>query len=324
MADSHRNLYIFSFDMKRFLSFFILFLIPIIVFAVIAELLFRFLPNDYNYKSNYMNTHSSEIECLILGNSHSAWGIDPTCFSFNTFNLAFAGQPLIYDELLLEKYINQMTSLKYVIISVSYCAPYVIFEQNDRRSISIYPIYFDINPCNDTWEYHFEITANSPRINFSRLVNLFSKTEKRCLEYGNYTAPCISDTMQLSNSTAQRHNNAYRKDLDSSSTAFERNVCALKRILAICETKNIRLFVVIPPHTVSYVNNLDQQMKIKTMDMLQSISNSSNVCLLNFSEDIRFMDNCNFSDEDHLCLHGSEIYSRILNDTIQYYEHKCQ
>ena len=144
--------------MKLFLKSSVLFLLPIVVFLFAAESMLRFSPNDYNYKSNYMAAHSSEIECLVLGNSHSAWGIDPSFFSFKTFNLAFAGQPLIFDALLLEKYINQMDSLKYVILSVSYCVPYVDLEQDPIRS-RVYSIYFAIHPDYDNLRYHFELTA---------------------------------------------------------------------------------------------------------------------------------------------------------------------
>lgn len=304
--------------MKRFLKSFALFMIPIIAFAVIVESILRFSPNDYNYKSNYMSEHASEIECLILGNSHSAWGIAPNYFPFKTFNLAFAGQPLIFDELLLEKYINKMTSLKYVILSTSYCVPYYDFEHDENDvSTRIYPIYFDIYPDYDEWKYHFEITASHPRIILSRLANMLSSTELRCLEYGNYTEQCLSDTIQLSNLAALKHNDFYRRVCDSLPVIYEKNVGALKKMVNLCEEKAIHLFLVIPPHTVSYLNNLNPQMKNETLSLLQDISQSSNVCVLNYSNDIRFLDNRNFSDEDHLCQQGSEKFSKILNDTIQ-------
>lgn len=265
-----------------------------------------------------MEEHASEIECLILGNSHSAWGVDPASFSMNTFNLAFAGQPLIFDELLLEKYIDMMPSLQYVILSVSYSVPYRDFEheKNDNHT-RIYPIYFGIKPDYDTWKYHFEVTAISPRVNFSRLLKLLSTTELRCSEFGFYTASCMSDTMQISNAASQLQNEYYNRVRDSLSIIYDKNIVALHNIATICENNGVNLFLVVPPHTVTYLNNLNPIMKKETISLLQNISHSTNVHFLNFSGDTRFLDNTIFSDEDHLCRDGAEKYSKILNDTIK-------
>ncbi len=304
--------------MKQFLKSFIYFFVPLIVLAISVESILRYSPNDYNFKSKYMTDHANEIECLVLGNSHSAWGIDPNEFSFNTFNLAFAGQPLIFDNLLLQKYITKMNDLKCVVLSVSYVVPYCDFEhEKNDRSTKIYPIYFNIHPDYANWKFYFEITANSPRTICSRLIGLFSNTELRCANKGQYYAHCMDVSKDFGNGASNRHNENYRVAKDSLPIIYCKNIEALKNIVSICQKKGIACFLVLPPHSQTYISNLSMDMKMSTMQLLKKLNrNNSNVFFIDFSNDIRFMSNDLFSDEDHLCRNGAMQYSKILNDTI--------
>lgn len=318
MVELHKSLFISNFSMKRYLITVCIFIVPIICVAVGVELWMRYSPNDYNYKSKYMKNHATDIECLILGNSHSAWGIDPNCFSFNTFNLAYAGQPLTYDEKLLRKYINELPKLRTLIMSISYVVPYCDYEHGKEKwRAKTYPIYFNIKPDFDNWKYHFEITANSPRVILSRLQQLCNESELHCKVRGNYYATCLSSDEVLKKSRAAEGHNAlyYRKD--SLPIIYEKNINALKSIIEMCKDKDVQCFFVVPPHTQCYIQSLDNNMKLSTVSLLTSIeTNNSNVHFLNFGNDRRFLSNDLFSDADHLCKSGSELFSKILNDTI--------
>ena len=72
--------------MRKFSIKTLLFVVPILLLAVIIEIFLRLIPNDYLHKKKYLDAHSCDIETLILGSSHSFYGIDPNYFSNNTFN----------------------------------------------------------------------------------------------------------------------------------------------------------------------------------------------------------------------------------------------
>ena len=90
--------------MKRFVIKTIYISLPILVVAILMEILLRNTPNDYLFKKQYLDKHSSEIETLILGSSHSFYGFNPEYFSSNTFNASHISQSLNYDFEILKKY----------------------------------------------------------------------------------------------------------------------------------------------------------------------------------------------------------------------------
>ena len=75
-------------------------MLPIFVFMGGAECYVRRLPNIYKYKNEWMEQHAEEVETLIVGNSFAMNGIIPDSIGRNSYNLAFGGEPLIYDHFL--------------------------------------------------------------------------------------------------------------------------------------------------------------------------------------------------------------------------------
>lgn len=73
--------------MKRFYYAIILFILPIIVFMGMAELYVRSLPNIYKYKNDWMEQHAEEVETLILGSSHTMFGVNPKYLGRSSFNI---------------------------------------------------------------------------------------------------------------------------------------------------------------------------------------------------------------------------------------------
>ena len=112
--------------MKKFISKTIFFLLPILVLAVIMEISLRAIPNDYKQKRDYMDSHSDEIEVLVLGSSHSLYGINPKYFSQKTYNMAYVSQSLDLDYKILEKYHNRFKNLKTIIVDISCFSLYAI------------------------------------------------------------------------------------------------------------------------------------------------------------------------------------------------------
>src|SRR5690554_6235011 len=106
--------------MKKLLTHITLFLIPILLIWILAEVFYRTVPNTYSYKHEQISHHNDEVEVLVLGDSHTFYGINPEWLTLKTFNLSNVSQTIYFDKLLFEKHITHLSDLKYLILSVEY------------------------------------------------------------------------------------------------------------------------------------------------------------------------------------------------------------
>ena len=141
------------------------------------EVALRAIPNDYKQKRNYMDSHSNEIEVLILGSSHSLYGINPKYFSQKTYNMAYVSQSLDLDYKILEKYQDRFKNLKTIIVDISYFSLYVTLETGPESwRAKNYNIYYDIQTSKAT--NNFEVLTNKLDINYSRMKLYYIKRIK--------------------------------------------------------------------------------------------------------------------------------------------------
>ena len=77
---------------------------PLLLGALILEVLIQNIPNEYSYKKSYLDSNSNEIEVLFLGSSHVYYGVNPEYISANSFNASHIAQTLDYDYAILKKY----------------------------------------------------------------------------------------------------------------------------------------------------------------------------------------------------------------------------
>lgn len=142
--------------MKGFLRNIFVFSLLIIVPLVLAEVYVRSLPNPSRYKHEWMLRHSGEVETLVLGSSHTFYGISPSLLGEGAFSLAQPSQTYRYDYYLLTRY--NMPRLKTVILPFSYTS---LFEDIEAEK-TLHPwavryrLYMDCDIHSPLSEYGFE------------------------------------------------------------------------------------------------------------------------------------------------------------------------
>ena len=122
-----------------------------VIFATIiyCEIRLRDIPNSYTIKKYYLEKDLNDIQVLILGSSHTYFGINPEFFNLKGYNLANASQTLYYDKELLGRYIDRMPNLKIVIISYSYFALWTeLYENVENWRDYCYYHFWGIKPNN--------------------------------------------------------------------------------------------------------------------------------------------------------------------------------
>ena len=71
--------------MKRFLGKILTFILAFILLLAILEYTYAALENDYSYKADHLSKSENTYETIILGSSHSYYGINPQLFDNSNY-----------------------------------------------------------------------------------------------------------------------------------------------------------------------------------------------------------------------------------------------
>jgi hypothetical protein len=298
--------------MKRFLKLIIIFLVPVLVLAFATEILLRKIPNDYQFKRNYLDRNSNTIQTLFLGNSHVYYGIDPQYISGTSFNAAYVSQSFNYDLDILERYKNKWDSLKYIVLALDYPSLYGRLEKGTEAwRIKNYSIYYNINTSLNVAD-HTEICNNNLKMVITRLSNYYIKKTSGItssfLGWGDdYTAAHKKDIVLTGRSAAQRQKTYH---------SLPENIGSLRAIVEFAKARNITLVLFTPPGYSTYVQNLDKDRLNEAIHAAISVTgNYQNSIYLNWLNDPAFVAE-DYYDADHLNEIGAKKLSLKMDSVI--------
>lgn len=295
--------------MKRFGLHILWFLLPICFIAVFLEFALRNIPNDYVVKNDYLKVHASNIEVLVLGSSHTYYGINPAFFSKKGFNAAYVSQSIDFDLAILKKYEKQLKKLHFLVVPVDYFTLYNSLELSDESwRIKNYALYYELD--NLPFKYHFELINGKFEFAVKRLAYYFkSETPITCNELGFGTAYKAYKSLELVENgklAAKRHTAAKNK-----SNQKLRNV--LHKFVEFTEQNHIKLVLVTCPAYSSYTNHLKKAQLHEMYKVIFDVKKGhSNVLYFDFLKHKSF-NASDFFDGDHLNDRGAKKFSLLLN-----------
>lgn len=287
---------------------------PLLVLLIAIEILLQSIPNNYKVKSNYIDKHSEVIETLILGNSHTYYGLNPEWMSERTFNMSNVSQSLDIDLDILNHYLPKMPQLKTVVIRLSYDSMFETLSKTDEHwRYKDYALYTDI-PLKYSRKHHSEILSISFKENLKRIYKYYLKSE------ASVTCNPLGWGMDAHSSQAKDlyKNGALvaKKHTATSKNLFDDNFKTLKEIADLCSQNKVDVIMVTPPAFESYYLNLNYQQLEATVNTGLELANQyDHVSYYNFLEYWRF-DREHFFDADHLNERGALLFSKMINDII--------
>lgn len=295
--------------MRKFLKYLFVFFLPIVLVFICTEVLIWNIPNDYQQKSRYLETHAPEIETLILGASHAFSGLNPAFFPSHTYNAAYVSQSLDIDLFILEKYKNQWNNLKSVALVVSYPSLYERLIYTDEYwRLNDYARYFDSSLATDVW-YRSEVLSNKFWYNLYRIYSYYLCNNSAVLSESNGWRKRIHDP--LFDFSTHGKERALLHTIDDP-RCYEENVAILSQIIEFCSEHNIQLLLCTLPVYHTYLDCMNEKQAnefIETMEALTMKNEAvSYINLLN-SPDFTKVD---FIDSDHLAESGAKKASLII------------
>ena len=302
--------------MKKFLVRLFIFLTPVIIVIGLWEYGLSKIQNSYSLKRAQLEAQAPKIEVLVLGGSFTLRGVNPDYFNMKGYNAANVEQSIFYDTRIALKYLDEMTSLKVVLISVSYNTMW--WQTCDGKEP--FRDYFYA----DYWGIRY------PAIKWYD-INIYS----RILQYGNFTAfqmalrkfqvnlvqdyrdngwaPKMRETLPINDSIGlamamDRKKEFKRENLDS-------NIHDLTHLLEELKKHKISAVFYTPPVTTSNYKFMEQN-RLKTMDsVMTNLCNAYNCKWYDYHKDSRFTDT-DFKDVGHLNPDGATKFSEIINEEI--------
>ena len=286
------------------------------------EILLRNIPNDYEFKKEYLDKYSPEIETLILGSSHSFYGFNPVYFTNKTFNASHISQSLNYDFEIIKKYDYDFKQLKTIVLPISY---FTLFTKLDAGTeswrVKNYILYYGLKTSNSYTDYT-EVLSSKFNVNLKRLVSYYiiSESAISCTNLGwgtNYKSENARDLIESGKTAAIRHSQDINDINDIKCKNILRdNELTLSSIIAWCKNRNIRIVLLTPPAFKSYRKNLIETQLNVTIEIAKRIDLDNNNCIyLNLLNDSNFVAK-DFYDADHLSEIGAEKLSKLINEKI--------
>lgn len=302
--------------MKKLYIKIILFCLPVFVVWASLEFFYRTVATNYTYKTAQIETEYKDIETLLLGDSHTFFGLNPDYFSAATFNLGNISQSLYFDELLLGKHLENLPNLKTVVLNVSY---FSLSAKDNSKEDSWRKYFYDQQMDLDVPI----VAAYDPKKYSLALARRFKKSaelvhtyfEKGAIlscypnGYGKQDeSDVVSDKNKIAVIIAKKH--------EDESLDFANNTKRLQRMIMLCKERNVRVVLLeMPVYSVYYgLLNANKKQEIKkTLSGLAS--NSQNTSYLDWNKNEAFLPS-DFRDADHLTNEGAEKCSRLLDGVL--------
>lgn len=320
--------------MKRFISKLSIFVLLLAAALGLMELGFRLKPTTFKDKYTGLDKFAPEIEILALGHSHANEGFDPHVLNHRGFNMAVGFQNVYFDDYLLGHFIDRMDSLKWVVIATSYYHFYNTLPDLDKMrgedlfNTVKYHLYWQADSVKNVRipdydpRYNLEI-LNNPASSYIAMFKYYltgeafnpaTKAERKdFIKYGFGQGQDVThnETFLDENGIFYAATQTPRKDgmleLDGSF-----NFLKYESIVKRCESKGVKVAIVLYPCWHTYVENLNKFQLDDTKRMMRELADNHDNCIaLDFMSDPRF-DSSDFHDAIHLNKNGAEKMARIL------------
>jgi hypothetical protein len=297
---------------KKFIVRLLLFLLPLLLAVISIEYMLRSIPNDYAYKRDYLEQNASEIEVLILGNSHAYRSIISENIDFKAFNAAYISQSLDIDFLLFEQYSPKLEKLHFLVLNISYPSLFSSLKTSKENwRLKNYNIYYDQNITRNPINYS-EFLSNAFKVNKEKFVKyyIFNKNPISCSSLGSGTLEGTGIFKLIAIEAAKRHTK-------NGLPYYKEFLRSLDKVIRYCQERGIHVILVTPPVHRNYFENLDLIQLEKMNQIIDSVSYIyDHIHKVNHLDSNLYQD-VDFKNGDHVNRSGAVKFTQELNRTIK-------
>lgn len=281
-------------------------LLPLLAVTA-AEVWLRAQPGPARYKHEWMTSSADRVGTLVLGSSHTYYGIEPEVLGDDAFSLALPSQTYRYDLALLRRY--RMPRLKTVIVPLSYFSLHEDLETVSREPHTAvrYRIYMDVDEHPRLSVYGFE-TAHPAAVREKLKRALSGERMKWSRSGQGLDFRPVPDGKPVENGRERAEANTY----GAAGAAFDANFARLEQMAAWCAARGVRLVLLTTPVSAAFREACDTA-QLQTVARAEGrlLACHPEILRLDYSADSRFCA-ADFYDADHLNTRGARKLSRLI------------
>ncbi len=302
---------------RRFSRFLVTLAILALVHIVLDAYLF-YRPSDYAEKANLLRS-STPVEILILGSSHSLFGIRPDKLKERAINLANVSQSLSLDEQIMRIFLRKHPELRLVVVPVSYFSlDYCLSRGTEEWRDCLYFRFLGVHErsfveiCKDARYWSLPVFYGSGRL---RKILSGDAREIRMpsLDSFGWCHPKPEYFGIISQEAARArvkgHQGLMFADLEP------KNKQILVRLIDACLHQKVKVLLITLPVFETYLAQTDPNTLKHMRSVLQQFGNLPGVKYVDYLADPRF-GRSDFADNDHLNENGAAEFSSLLDQEV--------
>lgn len=272
----------------------------------------RSIKTPYSYKATWLRENGDRVNTLILGSSHTYYGLNPSVLGDSVFNLANISQTPEYDFALLKEFNPYMPNLKRVIVPISYFTyrdPKM--EDMDRGLCVQYKVGMNLPLHSDLSFYNLSLTDFKSYS--GRLRNIIMPQELNLCDslgfgLGFDLAHRASDWKEGASKRAE--------DLTQNAPGRPREVEeVLENMITYCRERDINVVFITTPVWRGFRKAIDKDQYHEMREGISKIKEKEGTIYFDFFGSEVFTDD-DYHDSDHLSDIGATKLSRMLRDSL--------
>lgn len=302
--------------MKQFLKFCLLFILPVLVFLVVLEIVVGRIPNSYSYKYDYVLKNGQQIKTLSIGHSQLYDGFRPATFGASSFNLCNSEQTYTDGYYLLHELLPYMPNLKMVILPIGYYHVGKLDRNgSSNRELTERSCYYH--------KYmHLDYDGQVPLQYLYECLNPYKAWQKVYSYYVNHTDMVGCDSLGergAKHISKQKFKlgslNILRgytvKETDSRKLCIEDDEYLIKIIETLLK-KDIKIVMVSPPYYWNCgFDKVNYAQRRFPKDYMKKLCQKYPIQYLDYESDTTFVAS-DFFNETHLSAAGGDKFTKML------------
>ncbi len=305
---------------KRFVTYVVLFFIPVIVEYGITEYLTRQLPMEYKTISQYLSSDKDSISIVILGSSQMKNAINPQYLSKKALNMASGNQHHDTDFKIIKQLLPRLKNLNTVVLEVSYSHFELPHNGKDFWKNRIYWEYYHLNNFErPTWFKDRLIFLAHPPFFSEKLIShyYYNKTKTGFNRFGFDTLNYGGDFKVFNYDENRIKKDRFKINLSPNPSIFKQNTQLFFDMLDYLEKQNLTIVIVTAPMYKSYLPKRLPEIRHRRDSILELISKKyTHITLFKKEEDTTHYTVYDYKNQSHLNPTGATIFTKELDSLL--------